>query len=299
MKVLVSGSSGLVGSALVAALARGGDEVLRLVRRPAGASELAWDPARGVAEPARLEGVQAVVHLAGENIAAGRWTAERKTRLRESRVQGTRTLAQAMACARRRPAVLVSASAIGFYGDRGSELLSETSSGGAGFLAELCRDWEDATAPAADAGIRVVNLRIGVVLSASGGALARMLLPFRLGLGGRIGSGNQFMSWITLEDLVAVIRHALATSALSGPLNAVAPSPLQNREFTRVLAHVLRRPAIAPLPAFAAKLLLGEMAEELLLSGQRVTPERLLSTGFRFAHPELEGALRHVLGRPG
>jgi uncharacterized protein (TIGR01777 family) len=298
MKILVSGSSGLVGSALLPALAAAGDEVVRLVRRKSeNEREIGWDPARGVSEPERLEGFDGVVHLAGEGIAAGRWTAERQKRIRESRVVGTRVLCEALARTRHRPAVLVAASAVGAYGDRGNELLSESSPRGAGFLAEVCRDWEAATAPAADVGVRVVSLRTGIVLAKHGGALAKMLLPFRLGLGGPIGNGNQFMSWIALDDHVAAIRYALVAGALSGPVNAVAPNPVQNREFTRVLARVLRRPAIFPLPAFAARILLGKMADELLLSGQRVVPERLSSAGFIFAHPQLEGALRHVLDR--
>jgi len=298
MKILVSGSSGLVGSALVPFLTTGGHQVERLVRgKPRDEREIAWDPSRGVADPARMEGFDAVVHLAGENIAAGRWTTERMRRIQGSRIQGTKTLCETLARVQRRPAVLVAASAVGFYGDRGNELLTETSASGVGFLAELCRAWEGATAPAADAGMRVVNLRIGVVLSARGGALARMLLPFRLGLGGRIGNGNQFMSWIALDDLVAAIQHTIRSLALAGPVNAVAPNPVSNREFTRVLAGVLHRPAIAPLPAFAARTLLGKMAEELLLASQRVVPDRLTAADFRFRWPDLEGALRHVLGR--
>ncbi len=299
MKVLVSGSSGLVGSALVPFLSLGGNDVVRLVRRaPRDEREIEWDPERGVRDAARLEGLDAVVHLAGENIAAGRWTEERMRRIRESRVLGTKTLCEALAHCRERPGVLVSASAIGFYGDRGTELLTEVSASGAGFLADVCRAWEGATGIAADAGIRVVNARSGMVLSKAGGALRRMLVPFSLGLGGRIGSGFQFVSWIALDDLRDALVHALQTSALSGPVNMVAPNPVTNREFTRALAHVLQRPAIFPLPAFAARVLLGKMADELLLASQRVLPERLRETGFRFTYPELEGALRHVLARP-
>ncbi len=299
MKVLVSGSSGLVGSALVPFLSDGGNDVLRLVRRaPRDEREIEWDPERGIRDAARLEGLGAVVHLAGENIAAGRWTEERMRRIRESRVLGTKTLCEALARCRERAGVLVSASAIGFYGDRRTELLTEASASGAGFLADVCRAWEGATGAAADAGIRVVNARVGLVLSKRGGGLRRMLVPFSLGLGGRIGSGYQFMSWIALDDLRDALVHALQESALSGPVNMVAPNPVTNREFTRALARVLRRPAIFPLPAFAARVLLGKMADELLLASQRVLPERLRETGFRFAYPELEGALRHVLGRP-
>ncbi len=298
MKVIVSGSSGMVGSELAPALGRAGDEVLRLVRRPArDETELEWRPAEGPLQPARLEGLDAVVHLAGENIAAGRWTDARMRRIRESRVVGTRKLAESLAALERRPGVFVCASAIGFYGDRGAEVLTEDVPAGSGFLADVCRAWEEATGPASDAGIRVVQLRIGVVLSTAGGALARMLLPFRLGLGGRVGSGRQFWSWITTADLVGAIRHVLVTGSLHGPVNAVAPNPVTNYEFTKALGRVLGRPTVAPLPAPAARLLLGRMADELLLASARVVPRKLEESGFTFRHPELESALRDVLGK--
>lgn len=297
MKVLITGASGLVGSALVPLLTAGGHTVARLVRsqpRP-GAAEIQWDPEVGIRETASLDGVDAIVHLSGENIAGGRWTAERKAKIRDSRVKGTRTLCEALARLAHPPKVLVSASAIGFYGDRGDEILREESAPGAGFLAEVCRAWEEATAPAAQKGIRVVLLRIGVVLSPAGGALAKMLFPFKLGVGGIIGSGQQYMSWIGLDDTVGAIHHALAQGTVQGPVNAVAPYPVTNREFTKALGRVLGRPTLFPLPAFAARLVFGEMADALLLASTRVEPARLVAAHYAFRHPNLEGALRHLL----
>lgn len=297
MNVLVTGSSGLVGRALVGRLAREGHAVSRLLRSAPREPqrEFQWDPARGRLDPEVLEGIDAVVHLAGENISSGRWTASRKEAIRSSRVDSTRLIAQALAGLKRRPAVLACASAIGFYGDRGEEHLYEESGPGAGFLPEVCQAWEAASRPAEEAGIRVVRLRIGVVLAGEGGALPRMLTPFKLGLGGRLGSGRQFMSWIALEDLVSVFALALADSRLHGPVNAVAPSPATNAEFTRALARVLGRPAILPAPAFALRLLFGQMADELLLSSTRVLPRKLKEAGFAYRHPDLEGALRAAL----
>jgi len=297
MHIAVSGSSGLVGSALVPFLTEGGHRVTRLVRRPAGGDDVAWDIAQGVKELPRLEGVDAVVHLAGENIAAGRWTAARKETIRRSRVEGTRRLCESLVRLSRRPKVLVSASAVGFYGNRGEEMLREDSAPGSDFLAQVCREWEAATEPASRAGIRVVQLRFGMILSPAGGALKKMLLPFKLGAGGRIGSGTQYVSWIGIDDVAGVIHHAIVTEFLRGPVNAVAPTPVTNAEYTRTLARVLSRPAIVPMPAFAARLAFGEMADALLLASQRVMPSRLQATGYRFKHPELDGALRHLLGR--
>lgn len=298
MRVAITGANGLVGSELAAFLGTGGHEVAGIVRRP-GRADIGWDPAAGRIDAAALEGVDAVVHLAGENIAGGRWSDESRRRILESRTKGTALLCESLARLSRPPRVLVSASAIGFYGDRGDEVLDETSAPGDGFLADVCRQWEAATAPARDAGIRVVNLRIGVVLTPRGGALAQMLTPFRLGAGGVLGPGTQWMSWISLDDLVAAVLHAIATPALEGPVNATAPSPVTNAELTRTLAGVLRRPAVLPVPAFALRALLGEMADALLLASTRVVPRRLVETGFRFRDPDLHGALADMLGRAG
>jgi len=299
MNVVVSGSSGLIGSNLVPYLRTCGDQVGRLSRRSGGGTDelsVAWDPARGTIDSARLEGVDGVVHLAGEPIA-GRWTPEKKRMIRESRVAGTRLLAETLAGLSRRPRVLVCASAIGIYGDRGEELLNEASGAGRGFLADVVGEWEAAAEPALRAGIRVVQLRFGVVLSPAGGALAKMLTPFSLGGGGVVGSGRQFMSWIAIDDALGAVRHALLTESLSGAVNAVAPLAVTNHEFTKTLGRVMRRPTIASMPAFAARLAFGEMAEELLLASARVEPSRLLETGYRFRFVRLEEALRHVLGR--
>ena len=298
MHIAVTGSRGFVGSALVPLLATGGHRVTRLVRGASvGRDEASWDPAGGLADPSLLEGLDAVVHLAGENIAAGRWTAERKAEIRRSRVEGTRRLCEALARLAQPPKVLVSASAIGFYGNRGAEVLTEESSRGTGFLSEVCREWEAATEPASRAGIRVVALRFGMILSPAGGALRKMLLPFKFGLGGRIGNGDQFVSWISIDDAVGAIHHGIRTETLRGPLNAVTPTPATNAEFTHALARVLRRPALIPVPQFAARLAFGEMADALLLASVRVLPARLQESGYRFQFPELEGTLRHLLGR--
>ena len=298
MKIGVTGSTGLVGSALVPLLATHGHDVVGLRRYTESAKDQeGWDPNTGrvtVSDTA----LDALVHLAGENIAGGRWNAARKSRIRDSRVDGTRRLAETLAGQAQRPHTLVVASAIGYYGDRGDERLIESSDAGEGFLPEVCHAWEAATAPARDAGIRVVHLRIGIVLTPAGGALAQMLLPFKMCVGGVIGPGRQYMSWIALDDVLAAIRHALQTETLDGPVNAVAPQPVTNAEFTSTLGRVLRRPTVMPLPAFFARLAFGEMADALLLSSTRVQPARLEETGFTFQYPELEAALRHVLERP-
>lgn len=299
MKIVISGASGLVGSALVDSLRIGGHEVCRLVRRPAEIpDEATWDPVASTLDAGALEGADAVVHLAGENISRGRWTKAFKQRVLDSRVLGTRLIAESVAAADPPPA-LVSASAIGLYGDRGDEAMSEESSAGEGFLADVCRQWEAAAQPAVDAGARVVRLRIGVVLSRYGGALARMLTPFRLGMGGVIGSGRQVVSWIHLEDLVGVVEHALADSDLSGPVNAVAPRPVTNRELTSALGRALKRPTLVPMPAAIVRLIFGEMGDELLLTSTRVEPRRLLDSGFSFRFPDLASALRHELSAGG
>ncbi len=296
MKILVTGASGLVGSALVPLLESKGHEVLRLVRNaPAGGREVRWDPSKGTIDAAALEGVEAAVHLAGENLAEGRWTDEKKRRIRESRVKGTRLISETLAGLARKPEVLVSASAVGFYGSRGDEVLTERSSAGDDFLAQVCREWEEATAAAEGAGLRVVHLRFGVILSGEGGALKKMLTPFKLGVGGKLGSGEQYISWVTLDDAVGAIEHALSDKSLSGPVNAVAPRPVTNKEFTKALGSALSRPTFFSVPAFAARLAFGEMADATLLSSQRAEPARLTESGFVFKYPEIEGALRHVL----
>ena len=298
MKILVSGASGVIGTAFVAFLTTGGHNVTRLVRAQPhpGAQEILWDPNHGVDDATSLEGFDAVVHLAGENIV-GRWTDEKRARIRDSRVNGTKTLCDIFARLSSPPKVFVSASAIGYYGDRGEEVLTEDSAAGKGFLAEVCHAWEETTLATVQQGIRVVTARIGIVLSPTGGALAKMLLPFRLGLGGMIGTGTQYLSWVTLDDVLGAIHHALITDTVRGPLNVTAPQPVTNSEFTATLGRVLGRPTVLPLPASVARLLLGEMADELLLSSARVMPQKLLDTHYPFRHPDLEGALRHVLGK--
>lgn len=295
MKVAVTGASGLIGSALVGHLRQQGHEVFRLVRGPAGApDERPWNPA-GPPSPSTFGGIDGVVHLAGRNIAAARWSAKQKEAILSSRVTGTRCLAECLALNGRRPAVLVTASAIGIYGDRGDEVLTESSAPGSGFLAEVGQQWEQATQAASRAGVRTVCARFGIVLSARGGALPRMLPPFRAGLGGRIGSGRQWMSWVDLQDAVSLLAFALQNPQLHGPVNAVAPNPVRNSEFTRALGEQLHRPTLFPLPATVVKLLLGQMGRELLLASQRVQPVVAQAAGFRFQYPELRGALQHVL----
>ena len=296
MHVAVTGSRGLVGSSLVPMLTTGGHVVTPIVRHEPTEGDVIWDP-QGEFHASSLVGVDAVVHLAGESIAASRWSAKVKERILTSRVRGTRVLCEGLANMPTPPKVLVCASAIGFYGDRGEEKLNEQSVAGTGFLAEVAEQWEAATQPARDAGIRVVNLRFGVILSPKNGALAKMLLPFNLGGGGRFGSGKQYWSWISIDDVVGAIHHSIMADSLAGPVNAVAPNPVTNAEFTKTLGRVLRRPAILPVPAFAAKIALGGMAESLLLASTRVEPYELSSSGYEFRQPTLESALRHLLGR--
>ncbi|MGC2109985.1 MAG: TIGR01777 family oxidoreductase [Candidatus Korobacteraceae bacterium] len=296
MRVLISGASGLIGSALTRALKSQGHEPMALVRRAPAAGEVQWDP-RQPLDPANLAGVDAVVHLAGKNIA-GLWTEKFKREVLESRVLGTRTVATAVAESYRRtgqPRVLICASGAGYYGNRGDELLTEESSAGTGFLAEVSKQWEAATAPASEAGVRVVSLRIGLVLARDGGALKPMLLPFRLGLGGRVGSGKQYWSWIAFDDLIGAMTFALQQETLRGPVNAVGPAPARNEEFVRALGRALHRPTIFPLPTFVVRTLMGEMGEELLLTSARVLPAKLEAAGYKFQHAELYEALRAVL----
>jgi uncharacterized protein (TIGR01777 family) len=306
MKILITGSSGLVGTALLDSLRTQGHEIVRLVRpaaqrdpdsSPAKEWKALWDP-NAPAFDSAAEGADAFVHLAGASIGDARWTAARKRVLYESRVAATRPLVDALAKLRRPPRVFIAASAIGFYGDRGEEDLTETSSPGTDFLAVLSRDWEAESMRAADFGARVAILRIGLILAKSGGALPRMAMPFRMGVGGRIGSGRQWISWITLEDVVAVIEFAAATSSFVGPTNVVTPHPARNAEFASALGRVLHRPAIFPTPGFALRLALGEMADALLLSSQRVRPQKLGELGYRFAHPDLVPALESLWNRP-
>ena len=293
-RILISGASGLIGAALIAALEKRGDEVYRLVRRePRNVQEIRWDPMQ-VIPPQLVSGFEVCLHLSGETVA-GRWTEGKKRSIRDSRVVSTRNLAIALTQADKPPQTFLCASAIGYYGNRGDELLTEDSPSGRGFLAELSREWEASTQPPAQAGIRVANLRIGIVLSRNGGALKQMLLPFRLGLGGRIGDGRQWFSWIHIEDLVAAVLHVMAHSELNGAVNMVSPNPVTHTDFTKSLANAVRRPAIFPVPAFALRLAFGEFAEEGLLASARVVPRKLIENTFMFRYPELASALQEIL----
>jgi uncharacterized protein len=296
--IAISGASGFVGRALTEHLRARGDSVRPLVRgASADAGAIVWDPELGTIDAPSLEGVDAVVHLAGESIAAGRWTDAQKRRIRDSRIRGTGTLASALASLGRPPAVLVSASAVGIYGDRGNELLDESAAAGTDFLSEVALAWEAAAAPARGAGIRVAHPRLGVVLDPAGGALAKMLLPFKLGVGGKLGSGAQWMSWVALSDAVRALAFAIDTTSLSGPFNVTAPAPVTNAEFTRALAAALHRPALFGVPAFAARMAFGEMADAALLASTRAIPARLVAAGFRFEWPELGPCLARLLPR--
>jgi uncharacterized protein (TIGR01777 family) len=298
MRVAVTGSSGLIGSHLVPMLSTGGHDVVGLVRgQVQGPGQARWDPSSGDLDTAALGEVDAVVHLAGAGIADRRWSDAYKREIAGSRAGPTEALCRALARRSPRPSVLVCASAIGFYGDRGDEIVDESSPAGDGFLAATCSAWERATAPALDAGIRVVNARIGIVLTPRGGALAKMLPPMLAGVAGRVGSGRQFMSWIAIDDVLGAIAHAMGTPSVRGPMNVTAPSPVTNAEFTATLARVVRRPAVLPVPAFALRAIFGEMGEALLLGGQRVLPRVLEQTGYVFRHASLEAGLRHLLGR--
>lgn len=301
MDVLVSGATGLIGTALSNELTSGGHRVTKLSRsRPSSEDTVRWDPDRGSLDASRLEGMDAVVHLAGEIIFSGptdRWTPAKKQRIMDSRKKGTRLLSEAIAGLSEPPKVMVSASAVGYYGDHGNELLTEESGMGSDFLADVCREWESAADPAREAGIRVAHPRFGLVLSPEGGALGTTLPIFKLGLGGKIGDGRQYWSWVTLDDVAGATVHALTNENVSGPVNVGSPNPLTNAEYTKILGGVLNRPTVLPLPAPAARLMLGEVADALLLASQRMEPAKLKQTGYEFRHPELEGALRHLLGK--
>lgn len=297
MRVMISGASGLVGTALRPALEAAGHEVVRLVRRPPplGAGEVHWDPAGGHIDAAGLAGVDAVIHLAGENVGGGYWTAARKRRIVESREKGTTLLAEAIAGAAPPPKVLISASAVGYYGDRGDEVLTEEASRGGGFLADVCGRWEAATKAAEDAGVRVVKARLGVVLDRRGGALGKMYLPFFMGVGGVIGDGGQYFPWVSLPDVVAAMVFLLGADDVAGPVNLVAPEAVTNRAFTKALGKAMGRPTVLPLPAFVARTVFGEMGREMLLAGQRVEPAKLKAAGFVWGHPTIDAGLAAAL----
>jgi hypothetical protein len=299
MKILVSGATGLVGKHLIPQLESAGHRVATLVRRKAVSDlEIEWDSERGfpAGEASKLEGFDAVIHLAGDNVASSNWSNTKKRRIRDSRVNGTRLLVEALANCRSKPATFISASATGFYGNRGDEVLTEDSPAGIGFLSEVCQDWETEALKARAFGARVVMLRIGVVLAADGGALEKMLTPFRFGIGGVVGSGRQWMSWIAIEDLIGLIVFALGNERVEGALNATAPAPATNKDFTKTLGKVLNRPTFLPVPGFAIRTLFGEMGESLLLQGNRILPEKALSAGFQFKFADLESAIRNAIG---
>lgn len=299
-RILVSGSSGLVGSTLLTSLKSAGARITRLARPrsfPAGNNEerIPWDPAQPIS-PEAVSGFDAVIHLAGESIV-GRWTESKKARIRDSRIPATTNLARALAQAKNKPEVFLSASAIGYYGSRGDEVLTEESSPGAGFAADLARDWEAASVAASDAGIRTVQMRTGIVMGTAGGALPKMLPAFKMGVGGRLGDGRQWMSWVDVRDVVGAIHHLLRSDLLHGPVNLVSPKPVTNAEFTKILGNALSRPTIFPMPAFAARLAFGQMADELLLASQRVEPVKLISSGYPFRFGKLQDCLKDILGK--
>jgi uncharacterized protein (TIGR01777 family) len=298
MKILISGASGLVGTHLIPTLKAKGHEVHKLVRKaPKSADEIEWDAQKGFsdAEQAKLEGFDAVIHLAGDNIAASNWSAEKKREIRESRTTGTRVLVDALRKAKSPPKTFISASATGYYGNREDEILTEESPQGKGFLPDVCAEWEQEARKAEDFGVRVVLLRTGIVLSKDGGAIEKMLTPFKFGVGGVVGSGKQYMSWIALDDLIRIFHFALENENVSGAVNTTAPTPATNAEFTKALGRLLSRPTIFPIPAFAVKLLFGEMGERLLLEGCRAVPKYLEDAGFKFDFPNLDAALKHAI----
>jgi uncharacterized protein (TIGR01777 family) len=295
MKIAIAGASGLIGSAFISAVEEDGAEVTRLVRSSPRAHEIEWHPNQDEIEPGKLEGFDAIVNLAGESVAEGRWTDEKKKKIHDSRVHGTHLISEAIAKLAQKPQIFLCASATGIYGDRPDETLTEQSDSGGGFLAGVCREWEKATEPASQGGVRVVNLRFGPVLAAHGGMMEKMLTPFKMGLGGKIGSGKQYISWVAIDDVVAAMKLALKDESIRGPLNVVSPNPVTNEEFTKALGDVLSRPTMMGVPAFAARLAFGEMADEMLLSSQRVLPKRLQDAGFRFEYPNLDAAMRKYI----
>ena len=295
MKIAIAGASGLVGAAISPQLESEGHDIVRLVRSSPRTGEIEWHPNQDSINTDRLEGIDAFINLAGENVAEGRWTEEKKKKIHDSRVHGTHLISEAIAKVTTKPRVFLCASATGIYGDRGDETLDEQSETGGGFLAGVCREWEQATEPATRAGVRVVNLRFGPILARVGGMLEKMLTPFKMGLGGKIGSGKQYISWVAIEDSVAAMKLALNDESIRGPLNVVSPKPVTNERFTRALGEVLSRPTVMAMPAFAARLAFGEMADEMLLVSQKVIPKRLQAAGFKFEYSDLEMALQHYV----
>ena len=295
MKIAIAGASGLVGSALIPSLTNDGAAVTRLVRGVAKSGEIEWHPNQDQLNEQTLAGFDVVINLAGENIAGGRWTDEQKRKIRDSRVGGTHLLSEAIAKMAVKPSAFICASATGIYGDRDDETLDEQSESGGGFLAGVCREWEKACEPAIKAAVRVVNLRLGPILAREGGMLSKLLTPFKMGMGGKVGSGKQYISWVALDDVVNAIKLAISNQAMRGPLNIVSPNPVTNEEFTRTLGHVLNRPTALAMPAFAARLAFGEMADEMLLASQKVLPKKLMSMGFEFKYPQLEAAFRRYV----
>jgi len=295
MKVAITGSSGLIGTSLVSFLSEKSVTVSKILRENPKDDNISWKPEDGDWNSAFTGGVDGIVHLAGENIASGKWTRKKKEKIRNSRIEGTKKLCEHILKLPTPPSVLVCASAIGYYGNRGVEFLNEGSSRGSGFLPDVCLGWEEAAESVSKAGVRVVSVRFGIVLSKDGGALAKMMTPFKMGMGGKIGSGTQYMSWVAMDDVTGAIYHTLVTGSLKGPVNVTAPNPVTNKEFTNTLGEVLKRPAVVPMPAFAAKLAFGEMANDLLLASTKVAPKRLSDSGYEFQYPELENALRHIL----
>jgi len=295
MKIAIAGASGLVGSALIPSLTNDGAAITRLVRGAAKSGEIEWHPNQDQLNEQTLAGFDVIINLAGENIAGGRWTDEQKRKIRDSRVGGTHLLSEAIAKMDVKPGAFICASATGIYGDRDDETLDEQSESGGGFLAGVCREWEKACEPAIKAAVRVVNLRLGPILAREGGMLSKLLTPFKMGMGGKVGSGKQYISWVALDDVVNAIKLAISNQAMRGPLNIVSPNPVTNEEFTRTLGHVLNRPTALAMPAFAARLAFGEMADEMLLASQKVLPKKLLSMGFEFKYPQLEAAFRRYV----